>query len=276
MMIIKTNVTPQGVIMSSIFPHEIFDLVLDCLHDDKRALGRIALVAPSWAKTARQHMFRRLEVKNLSEIYDFILKEGRYHLCPIPQVLVMRVSKTDPEPTSSFPLEHFATLLKELPNLHQLDMPSTRLEYGVIEQSHFRQLKSLQISYNWVGNSEIIGEDDEVHSLSRVLSLFSRVESLQLHSRKSLLLQNPPEPPSNNLTPKCSVETLVLDDRVSGSLTKLVISTVDLINVRTLSVVAPVQLSMPPLAQFLQLVPQARDLTIHLPAKGSPDEPGTF
>lgn len=117
-----------------------------------------------------------------------------------------------------------------------------------------------------------MGEARELNSLWRVLSLFSHVDDLHLHSTKSILLHNPSEPPID-FTSKCSVDALTVDDRISGVITRLLVPTIDLLNVQTLSVVAPLQLYMPSLAQFLNMVPRVRDLTIHLPAKGSPDNP---
>lgn len=256
--------------MSSVFPLELVDIVLDFLHDDRRVLGRISLVSSTWAISARHHLFYRLEIKNLSELYDFILKDGRLHLTPYVQILAIRPSRT--ESMTSFPLDKFVSLIGGFPNLQQLDMPSVRIRHTPIVHSHIPTLKTLHMSYNWIGNQEIVGDVKEAHSLWRVLSLFPRVENLHLCLTKSILDNNPPESPSY-FTPRSSVDNLILDDRISGSITRLLQATIDLPNVRTLSVVSPFQIYIPPLAQFLRLVPQVRDLTIHLPAKGSPDNP---
>jgi hypothetical protein len=124
-----------------VFPNEIFDTIIDHLHNDKWALLRTCLVCRAWLPSSRYHQFRRVELTGTRRIANFldILESPLSTILPFVRSLVLRESGWGAlsssrtwvpgegwEPVSVVPKTALFALLREL---HRLDIRQFHFEF---------------------------------------------------------------------------------------------------------------------------------------------------
>ncbi len=151
-----------------VLPAEIWDRVIDHLHDNKRALKRCSLVCKSWRNSSQHHL-----------LCTVVLNSGLWRAKELPALVAVGYHIVDLVLVEQVvDLGALKRMLHSLPNVQKLSMRSCQVSFSIpVTEPPVLKLSTLEIRD---GNTLVC--DNAM--LYRLLSLFKSIDTLflSLHS----------------------------------------------------------------------------------------------
>lgn len=112
-------------------PQELVDIVIDELRDDRKSLATCVLISRQWTHTARQHLFRKVNVTGSRNIFmDFLhfLQECPNVCAVIREISVARLLKNSRDDVPAVCYHVLGDVLRLLPQLSSISFNGTQLQ----------------------------------------------------------------------------------------------------------------------------------------------------
>ncbi|KAI0755487.1 hypothetical protein C8Q74DRAFT_309126 [Fomes fomentarius] len=147
-----------------VLPAEIWDRVIDHLHDNKKALKRCSLVCKSWRNSSQHHLFRTV-----------VLKSGLWRAKELPVLVAMGYHVVDLVLFGqAVELGALKRMLHSLTNVQKLSMRSCQVLFSI----PISGLPALKLSTLEIRDGNTLICDNAM--LYRLLSLFQSIDTLSL------------------------------------------------------------------------------------------------
>lgn len=165
------------------FPPELFDNIIDHLHDDKQALLQCATVCRGWLNSARYHLFYTMEFAipdpkpRLLDLTDFVKSNTTVAAC----IRILRVQPTFGPASNPLEMQVLAAVARALPNLRAINLSQMKLDH-TRQNSTNETKEEPQVASRSV-QSLSIRTVLQTHSMANILEdlcLFPSLKNLEL------------------------------------------------------------------------------------------------
>ena len=200
-------VSPQLEVKPCRFPQEIYDMIIDHLHDDKRALSTCSMVCRAWTSPSRYHLFQSLVLEDSHlrgpAMEDFHnLLDMRPEACEYVRALKITAGRWDKAGLVDLDsLGRMANRFRRLKSVHLI-----RLTWTIDETRKYHQFASPSVKCLTISGNRTFDPTFSTDTLFSIFHIFPHATSLDLKDHVCSMRSQTGFPPDHQL------ETLVLRD----------------------------------------------------------------